>query len=95
MRLPPLLLRALVLRGIVVWVFARLMAIVVLRSAGIAEAGAELPVWTLAASASLVHLDLHRRKELMLLNNVGVATSQAIFIGSAPALLLEALLLVL
>jgi hypothetical protein len=65
------------------------MASAVLLSAG---GGAVLPVWAVAVSASLVHLDLHRRKELMFLNNLGVATSQAVFIGSIPALLFETML---
>jgi len=69
------------------------MAVAVLSSAGVAGGGVVLPVWTLAVSASLVHLDLHRRKELMLLKNIGVATGNAVFIGSLPALLFEAVLL--
>ena len=93
MRIPPILLRALILRGTGIWFFARLMAIAVLSSAGVAGGGVVLPVWTLAVSASLVHIDLHRRKELMLLNNIGVASGNAVFIGSLPALLLEAVLL--
>ena len=93
MRLPTVLIRALVLRGISVWFFARLMAIALLSSAGVAGGGVVLPVWTLTVSASLVHLDLHRRKELMLLNNIGVATGNAVIIGSLPALLFEAVLL--
>ena len=91
--MPRVLIRALILRGIGLWFFARLMAIAVLSSAGVAGGG-ELPVWTLAASAILVRLDLHRRKELMLLNNIGVATGNAVFIGSLPALLFETVLLV-
>jgi len=81
------------LRGISIWFFARLMAIAVLSSAGVAGGGVVLPVWTLAVSASLVHIDLHRRKELMLVNNMGVASGNAVFIGSLPAFLLEAVLL--
>ena len=81
------------MRGISIWFFARLMAIAVLSSAGVAGGGVVLPVWTLAVSASLVHIDLHRRKELMLVNNMGVASGNAVFIGSLPAFLLEAVLL--
>lgn len=95
MRLPPLLVRALILRGIGVWIFARVMAIAVLASAGVTDIGLELPVWTLAVSASLVHLDLHRRKELMLVNNIGVTTGHAVLIGSLPALLFETIALAL
>ena len=93
MRLPRALVRALILRGAALWLFARLMAIAVLSSAGVDSRGVVLPVWTLAVSASLVHLDLHRRKELMLLNNIGVATGSAVFVGSWPAFLFEAVLL--
>ena len=52
-----------------------------------------LPVWVLAVSASLIHLDLHRRKELMLANNLGVTTVHAMMIGTIPALLFETVLL--
>ena len=92
--MPAVLMRALIQRGVGIWFFARLMAIAVLSSAGVAGGGVVLPVWALAVSASLVHLDLHRRKELMLLNNIGVATGNAVFIGSLPALLFETVLLV-
>jgi len=91
--MPSVLVRALILRGAALWFFARVMAIAVLSSAGVAGGGVVLPVWTLAVSASLVHVDLHRRKELMLLNNIGVATGNAVIIGSLPALLFEAVLL--
>ena len=91
--MPSLLVRALILRGAALWFFARVMAIAVLSSAGVAGGGVVLPVWTLAVSASLIHIDLHRRKELILLNNIGVGTGNAVFVGSLPALLLEAVLL--
>ena len=52
-----------------------------------------LPVWALALTASLLHLDLHRRKELMLVHNLGVATVQAVVIGTLPAMLFEMVLL--
>jgi hypothetical protein len=86
---------ALVLRGIGVWVFARMMSIAALRSAGVPDAGTELPVWVLVVSASLIHLDLHRRKETMLLNNLGVTTIQAVCVGTIPALMFETALLAL
>ena len=95
MRIPPSLVRVLILRGIVLWFLARLMAIAVLSFARVSGGGALLPVWAMAVSASLVLLDLRRRRELMLLNNLGVATSLAVFIGSIPAILFEGARLVL
>ena len=91
--MPRVLTRALILRGAALWFFARVMAIAVLSSAGVAGGGVVLPVWTIAVSASLVHVDLYRRKELMLLNNIGVTTAHAVFVGSVPALVFEAVLL--
>ena len=93
MRLPPYLLKTQILRGIVLWFVARLVGLAVLSLAGAPGGGAMLPAWVVAVSASLVHLDLHRRKELMLVNNLGVATAQAVVIGTIPALLFETMLL--
>ena len=52
-----------------------------------------LPLWTLLVSPTLLLFDLHRRKELSLLHNLGVATSQAVFTGTMPAVILESLVL--
>ena len=57
--------------------------------------GAVVPVWTLAMSASLVLIDLWRRKELVLLHNLGVTTHAAVIVASVPALVLEAGLLMI
>jgi hypothetical protein len=92
-RIPPLLLRTLILRGLVLWFLARVMAIVVLAWADISGGSPLQPVWTLAVAASLVLADLHRRKELLLLHNLGVATAPAIVIGTIPAFLFESALL--
>ena len=91
--MPPVLLKTLILRGISLWFLARLMGVAVLSAAGAHGGGAMLPVWALAASASLVHIDLHRRKELMLVKNLGVTTAHAVVIGTIPALLFETVLL--
>ncbi len=61
--------------------------------AGYDVGGSLVPLWTLAAAPSLVFVDLRRRKELSLLFNLGVATNQAVFVGTLPAVFLEALLL--
>jgi hypothetical protein len=54
-----------------------------------------LPLWTLLVSPTLLLVDLRRRKELLLLHNLGVATSQAVFTGTLPAVILEALVLLI
>jgi hypothetical protein len=79
--------RALILRGIVLWFLTRLMASAVL--SGASTQGAILPLWAVAVTASLVRLDLSRRKELILLHNLGATTSHVVLIGSIPALLFE------
>lgn len=91
--MPPVLLKTLILRGISLWFLARLMGLAVFSSAGAPGGGAMLPLWALAVSASLVHIDLHRRKELMLVKNLGVTTAHAVVTGTIPALLLEIMLL--
>jgi hypothetical protein len=65
------------------------------KSAGYDVGGSLVPLWTLAASSSLVSVDLLRRKELSLLFNLGVATHQAVFVGALPAVFFEAMLLML
>ena len=95
MRIPSGVIRALILRGIVLWFLGRVMASVVLAWANIPGGSPLQPVWMLAVAAALVHFDLHRRKELVLLHNLGVATAPAIVIGTIPAFLLESALLTL
>ena len=87
--------RTLILRGVVLWFLARVMAFAMLGVAGAARGSAILPVWALTISAALVQLDLHRRKEMMLLHNLGVSTTQAICIGAVPALVFETVFLAL
>ena len=50
------------------------------------------PVSTILVAAAVVLADLYRRKEIMLLNNLGIATGYAVFVGSIPSVLFEGLL---
>jgi hypothetical protein len=97
------MVRTLVRRGIVLWFLARVMAIVVIsfalsiggRSLAI-EASAmfeRVPLWALLMSLALGPIDLRRRKELILLHNLGVPTHHAVLVAYVPALLLEATVL--
>jgi len=98
-----MLARTLVLRGIVLWFLARLMALVVIawaastRGAGLyldtSDLYAQLPGWALVLTPIAFSLDLRRRKELMLLKNLGVTSGNALLLGSLPALAFEAMLL--
>ena len=96
-RLPSPIVKALLLRGTAVWLFARFMAAVVIAAAkdqGL-DVGHELvPVWVLLMAPALVLVDLHRRKEITLLHNLGVNTRFAVAVGSVPTLLLEAAVVV-
>lgn len=104
-QLPPRYARALLIRGAVVWLLARIAAIATLAWAESIGGAATtrtaegdvvlLPLWTLLVSPMLLLFDLRRRKELMLLQNLGVATSQAVIIGTLPAVVLESLVLML
>lgn len=95
-RLPARFRRALLIRGATIWLLARIMAMGMLAWAEIPDAGGALvPLWTLVASSTLLLVDLHRRKELLLLHNLGVASSQAVFMGTLPAVILEALVLMI
>ena len=81
------------IRGTAVWLFARVMAAVVIGAAKAQgfEVGDELvPLWVVLTSPALVLLDLQRRKEITLLHNLGVNTRFAAAVGSIPPFLLEA-----
>jgi len=54
-----------------------------------------LPVWVIVMTASLTLVDLHRRKELALLHNLGIATSTAVLVATLPAIAVEAALVML
>ena len=100
-KIPPGFQRQLIIRGVVVWLLTRLAGLVVLaiwramvRDKAMLDSLTVHPVPTMVVAAALILVDLHRRKELMLLNNLGVATSHAVFIGSIPALVFESVRLV-
>ena len=54
-----------------------------------------LPVWVIFMTATLALVDLHRRREVALLHNLGIPTSQAVVIATLPAMALETLLVML
>ena len=96
LRLPKRFLRTLLLRGVVLWFLARIMALVVIAWAAdvsgvdLSDMSAPLPAWTLPACAALVFVDLRRRKEVVLLHNLGVTTANAVAFGTIPSVLIEA-----
>jgi len=98
MRIPTRYLKHLLVRGVAIWLLARLNAFVVLAvMSAIAGNDVQLndvainPGAMVVVAAALVLADLHRRKETMLLRNLGVATSFAVLIGTIPAVLFEGL----
>jgi hypothetical protein len=46
-------------------------------------------------TASLTLVDLHRRKELALLHNLGITTSITVVVATLPAIAVEAVLVML
>ena len=90
MRIPLSYLQHLLLRGSILWLLARLSAAAVVGST--ADFGLMLSFWAVAITTALVLVDLQRRREVMLLNNLGVTTLQAILVSTIPAVILEALL---
>lgn len=58
-------------------------------AAGSASAAPLLPAWVVVMTASLTLVDLHRRKELALLHNLGITTHRAVIIAALPAIVLE------
>ena len=98
MRIPTRYLVHLLVRGVAIWLLARLAALIVLEvMRSMARNAAQLndisvhPGATVVVAAALVLADLHRRKETMLLRNLGVATGIAVLIGTIPAVLFEGL----
>lgn len=101
--MPARYLRALLKRGTLIWLLARAMAVVIwayAQSMGgrdlVAAAGAgtvSLAPWVVAIAPALLLLDLLRRKERMLLHNLGVTLPAAVGVAWLPAVLLEAILL--
>jgi hypothetical protein len=89
--IPPRLLRALLIRGAILWALARVSVIVVFAMAEISPIQL-LAFWSVLATSALLLVDLNRRKELILLHNLGITTLSAVLIGSLPAVVLEAAL---
>ena len=95
MNIPPRLLRTLLARGVILWLFGKLAALVTLAMASL-RPGPFFPAWSVGIAAVLCLADLRRRKETMLLANLGLRISSAVIVGTIPAVILEtALLLVL
>jgi hypothetical protein len=76
------------------WLLARLTGIAVLAAVS-DPASPLLPAWVVVMTASLLLVDLHRRKELQLLHNLGISTSSAVAVATAPAIVLEVVLVML
>ena len=100
--------RAILIRGVALWMLARVMVFAMamflatmsrsdLLGAGDLLRGTNIIVaaWAMLVSAALVLLDLHRRHETALLNNLGVTTSTAVGLGSVPAAVMETFIQVL
>jgi len=95
--IPPRFLRALLFRGAFAWAFARVLASVIVdsydNSAGIRNGSSSptvaVQLWVFAMTAALVLVDLRRRRESILLGNLGVATWVAVLVALAPGALIE------
>ena len=92
MTIPPRLLRTLLARGVILWLFGKVAALITLAMASL-RPGPFFPAWSVVIAAALCLADLHRRKETMLLSNLGIRTSTAVFVGTIPGIVLEAALL--
>lgn len=94
-------MRALLKRGVAIWIVSRLMAMSVFAMAAAAggddfsPTGLMINGWSVVMTAGLVLLDLHRRKELMLLKNLGIRVSSAMLIGTIPGAVAESVLVML
>lgn len=95
MPIPKRLRRTLLQRGLILWILSRLVAVGVIAVAASGSGGASavlVPLWTMTMCAVLFIVDLHRRREVLLLQNLGITKGGAVAIGALPAILLEALL---
>ena len=102
-RIPGRYSRTLLVRGMAIWALARLVVhalYLIIASSADSETAAAftngspviLALWSLVLSAALVRVDLHRRHEVSLLNNLGVITLHAILVGTVPAVVMETVL---
>jgi hypothetical protein len=81
------------MRGSGLWLLSRVMGKVVFAFASMTPSGNLLfPAWVVVMAGSLMIADLYRRKEVMLLNNLGIPVWRAAAVATIPALVLEALL---
>jgi len=95
-RLPVPLLRAFLIRGIVLWLLSRVMGKVVFAMANMTPSGDLLfPAWIVVMAGCLMVADLHRRKELMLLYNLGIPAWRAAAVAMIPGLVMESILVML
>lgn len=99
-RIPVRYARTLLLRGLAIWVLARVfaqalyLAIAASADREIAAAFTNgssliLAIWTLVLSAAIVRIDFYRRHEVVLLHNLGVIIWQAMLMGTLPAVVME------
>jgi hypothetical protein len=61
--------------------------------ARVSPVGAIVAFWAVVMTAGLMLADLRRRKEVVLLSNLGVQTTNAVLLGTVPAIAMEVLLL--
>lgn len=93
---PARLLRTFLLRGATLWLLARLMGSAALAAVSTTGAGSLLfPVWVVVMTASLTLVDLHRRREVALLHNLGITTVQTVVIATVPSIIFESLLVMI
>ena len=95
-RLPLPLFRAFLIRGTVLWLLSRVMGKVIFAMANMTPSGDLLfPAWIVVMAGSLMLADLHRRKELMLLYNLGIPAWRAAAVATVPAFVMETILVML
>ena len=107
MRIPGRYTRTVLLRGVFLWAAARVgvyVSVAFISSMAMSDmvgsrdlltgANPIVSAWTMALSATLMLIDVYRRHEVMLLNNLGVATASVVMLGAVPAIVIEASLMV-
>ena len=107
-RIPIRYVRPLLVRGLAVWILSRMGVEALYRfiadsAGGNSEmAGAFtngspiiLAAWSVVLSATLMRLDLYRRHEVALMNNLGALTSHVVLLGTLPAVAMESALAIL
>jgi hypothetical protein len=94
-RIPPRYLKTLLLRGTALWLLGRIMGKAALASVSATESAGLLSGWVVVMTAGLILIDLHRRRELALLHNLGVTTGRAVMLATLPAIVLEPVIVML